>query len=217
MASIHACLFDLDGVIVNTAKYHYLAWRRLAAELGFSFTEMDNERLKGVSRSESLEILLEIGHTSVSQAEKERLAAKKNAWYVEMIAHMDPTELLPGAKAFVASVRAFGIKAALGSASKNARQVLTAIQMTDAFDAIVDGTETTKAKPDPDIFLLCAAKLQVVPAECVVFEDAAAGIAAAKRAGMRAIGIGSSALLQAADDVVSSLADMSLERLFGDK
>lgn len=208
-----ACLFDLDGVIVDTAKYHYLAWKRLANELGFDFTEHDNERLKGVSRVRSLEILLEIGGLTLDAESQARLAAKKNEWYVEMISHMDESEVLPGARAFLEACRAAGIKTALGSASKNAMTILRNIRMVECFDAIIDGNCTSAAKPDPEVFLLGARELGVEPSDCVVFEDAEAGVEAALRAGMACVGIGSSATLGRAHVVVSGLAEMRLDRL----
>lgn len=213
MDKIEACIFDLDGVIVDTARYHYLAWRRLANELGFDFTEEQNERLKGVSRVRSLEILLEIGHKTVDQATFDALAAKKNDWYVESIKRMDPSEILPGAKEFLEALRQAGIKTALGSASKNAGLILRNIGLIDHFDAIIDGTHTTKAKPDPEVFLLGAQALGTAPATCVVFEDAAAGVEAAKAAGMKVVGIGSPANLGQADLVITGLDQMTVERL----
>lgn len=213
MDKIEACIFDLDGVIVDTARYHYLAWRRLANELGFDFTEEQNERLKGVSRVRSLQILLEIGGVTVDQATFDALAAKKNAWYVDSIKQMDPSEILPGAKEFLEALRQAGIKTALGSASKNAGLILRNIGLTDHFDAIIDGTHTTKAKPDPEVFLLGARALGKDPANCVVFEDAAAGIEAAKAAGMKVVGIGSAANLGQADLVITGLDQMRVDRL----
>lgn len=210
---IHACIFDLDGVIVDTAKYHYLAWKRLANELGFDFTEHDNERLKGVSRVRSLEILLEIGGLTLDDATKEQLAAKKNQWYVESISHMDESEILPGARRFLEELRAQGIKTALGSASKNAMTILRNIRMVECFDAIIDGTRTAAAKPDPEVFLLGARELGVAPARCVVFEDAEAGIEAALRAGMHCIGVGSAHTLGKANFVVHGLDEMTVDRL----
>lgn len=201
-------MFDLDGVIVDTAKYHYLAWQRLAAELGFEFTERDNERLKGVSRMRSLEILLEIGGLDPDDATKERLADKKNAWYVEYISRMDDSEVLPGVKSFLVHLRKAGIKIALGSASKNAMTIMNNIGMKDYFDAIIDGTKTSRAKPDPEVFLLGARELGVDPAKCVVFEDAEAGIEAAKAAGMFAVGIGSKEILRQADAVIGSFEEL---------
>ncbi len=210
---IRACLFDLDGVLVDTAKYHFLAWRRLAEELGFTFTEQDNERLKGVSRMASLDILLEIGGLTLDDETKLALAEKKNAWYVDYISHMDESEILPGALSFLRELKNAGILVALGSASKNAMTILNNTGMVPYFDAIIDGTKTASAKPDPEVFLLGAQELNASPSECIVFEDAEAGIEAAIRAGMRSIGIGSRATLGRADEVVSSLQDMSVERL----
>lgn len=205
MNKIAACIFDLDGVIVDTAIYHYQAWKRLANELGFDFTEADNEQLKGVSRTRSLELILEWGGVQKTDAEKEELADRKNRWYVEMIGRMKPGEILPGAKEFVQACRDAGIKTALGSASKNARMILDKINMTDLFDAIIDGTKVSKPKPDPEVFLEGARELNVPPANCVVFEDAVAGIEAAKAVGMKAVGIGEKQTLKAADIIISGL------------
>ncbi|MEK4063694.1 MULTISPECIES: beta-phosphoglucomutase [Paenibacillus] len=213
MSEIKACLFDLDGVIVDTAKYHFIAWRELAETLGFEFTEQDNERLKGVSRAASLDILLEIGGLSLDEAEKARLAEQKNNRYVEYIAKMDSSEILPGALDFLKKCRESGIKVALGSASKNAMTILNNTGLTPYFDAIIDGTHTSAAKPDPEVFLLGAQALAVSPEHCVVFEDAEAGILAATRAGMRSVGIGSPATLGAANIVVPSLQQISVTEL----
>lgn len=209
MNTIKACLFDLDGVLVDTAKYHYLAWKRLAAELGFEFTERDNEQLKGVSRMASLDILLQVGGLELDETSKLELAERKNNWYVEYISRMDASEILPGALDFLRQYREQGLKTALGSASKNAATILRNTGLTPYFDAIIDGTRTSSAKPDPEVFLLGAAELGVPPEQCVVFEDAEAGIEAARRAGMRCVGIGSRDTLGAADLVVASLAGVS--------
>lgn len=201
-------LFDLDGVIVDTAKYHYLAWKRLAADLGFDFTEHDNERLKGVSRMESLRILLEIGGINATDDEKAAMAARKNAWYVEYISNMDASEILPGAREYLTRLRERGVKTALGSGSANAPLILTNLHITGLFDAIVDGSMVTNAKPDPEVFLLGAQKLGLDPAVCVVFEDAAAGIEAARRGGMHSVGIGTREALPEADLVIAGLIDL---------
>ncbi|KOF56040.1 beta-phosphoglucomutase [Clostridium sp. DMHC 10] len=203
--SIKGAIFDLDGVIVDTAKYHYIAWKKLACELGFEFTEKDNERLKGVSRMRSLDILLDIGNISLDKYEKEKLADKKNRWYVEYIKAMDESEILPGVKEFLYKLKSSGVKIALGSASKNAPIILQNLNITNLFDVIVDGNQVSKAKPDPEVFLLCARKLKLDPIDCVVFEDAKAGIEAAKRAGMKAIGIGTKENLPNADKAVEGL------------
>ncbi|MEK4329975.1 beta-phosphoglucomutase [Paenibacillus sp. FSL R7-0297] len=213
MSEIKACLFDLDGVLVDTARYHYIAWRELAEELGFVFTEHDNERLKGVSRAASLNILLEIGGIELGEEEKTRLAEQKNNRYVEYIAKMDSSEILPGALDFLKECRKHGIKVALGSASKNAMTILNNTGLTPYFDAIIDGTHTSAAKPDPEVFLLGAEAVNTAPQHCVVFEDAEAGVLAATRAGMRSVGIGSPETLGAANLVVPSLQQISVRTL----
>lgn len=210
---VKGCIFDLDGVIVDTAKYHYLAWSRLAKELGFTFTPGQNERLKGVSRMKSLDILLEIGGLNFSESEKERLAAQKNQWYVEYILQMTPDEILPGAREFLQDLKLNHIKIALGSASKNAVTILEHIQLKDYFDAIIDGTKVSKAKPDPEVFLKAASALCLKPQDCVVFEDALAGIEAAKNGHMHCIGVGSPKILSQADLVIPSLAKIDIETL----
>ena len=213
MSTIQACLFDLDGVLVDTAKYHFIAWRRLAEELGSEFTEADNERLKGVSRMASLEILLEVGNLELDESVKLALADKKNTWYVEYIRQMEADEILPGALELLQELKGKGIKVALGSASKNAMLILNNTGLTPYFDAIIDGTKTVSAKPDPEVFVLGAKELGIHPANCLVFEDAEAGIEAARRAGMRSVGVGSPTTLGEADLVVASLADFPASRL----
>jgi beta-phosphoglucomutase len=209
---IKGFLFDLDGVIVDTAKYHFLAWKRLADELNISFTEEDNERLKGVSRMRSLDIILEIGDLELEDRVKEELAHKKNTWYVEFITKMAPDEILPGALEFMQQAKESGIKIALGSASKNAQTILDRLSISDYFDAIISGNEVTQAKPDPEVFLKGANELGLKPSECIVFEDAEAGIEAAINGNMKSIGIGSSDILGKADLVVDGLHDISVER-----
>lgn len=199
---MRACIFDLDGVVVDTAKYHYLAWKELAQELGFFFSEKENERLKGVSRMASLEILLEVGGIQATEEEKNRMAEKKNRRYLEYITRMTPEEVLPGVKSFLEALRKNGIKVALGSASKNAKIILQQTGIAPLFDAIADGTNVSKAKPDPEVFLKAAELLGVSPQECLVFEDAVAGVEAAHRGGMRCIGVGSAETLAMADAVI---------------
>lgn len=213
MNTIRACIFDLDGVIVDTAVYHYKAWKRLANELGFDFTEEDNEKLKGVSRTRSLELILQWGNVPKTDAEKEELATCKNDWYVDMINQMKPDEILPGAKEFLELCKKAGLKTALGSASKNSMMILEKIQLVNLFDAIIDGTVVSAAKPDPEVFLAGAKAVGVPPEECVVFEDAIAGIEAAKNGGMKAVGVGSPDVLTKADLVINGLNEMSLEKL----
>ncbi|MBS2098939.1 beta-phosphoglucomutase [Carboxylicivirga linearis] len=213
MGKIKACLFDLDGVIVDTAKYHYIAWRELAKELGFDFTEKDNERLKGVSRMTSLEILLEIGGVTLTDEEKLRLADKKNENYRTFILKMKPDEILPGAKSFLKELKAKDIKIALGSASKNAMTILERLELTNLFEAIIDGTKVSEAKPNPEVFLKGAEALNVQPEECVVFEDAEAGVEAALAGNMRCVGIGSASVLGKAHMVVDGLHQMDYNKL----
>lgn len=209
-SNIKACIFDLDGVIVDTAKYHYLAWRRLANSLGFDLTEHDNEQLKGVSRKESLEIILQMGGVQLDAATFQEAMDNKNAWYVAYIQQMTPDEILPGVVAFLSALQKRGIKIGLGSASKNAPMILERVGLMPFFDAVIDGNHTTKSKPDPEVFLLGAAALGVAPSECIVFEDAQTGIAAAKTGGFHAIGVGSPATLSAADMVIESFDGFSL-------
>jgi len=205
-----ACIFDLDGVIVDTAKYHYLAWKRLANSLGFDFTEHDNEQLKGVSRVESLKLILRLGGKQLDDAEFDAALVRKNGWYLEYIQQIGPEEILPGAAEFLTSVRAQGIKVALGSASKNAVLILERIQLLDQFDAIVDGNKVSKAKPDPEVFLKAAEELAVPASDCIVFEDAVAGVQAARNAGMRVVGIGSAKVLDQANFVLPNFAGLSV-------
>ncbi len=209
---IKAALFDLDGVIVDTAKYHYIAWKTIADELGFDFTEEHNERLKGVSRRRSCEILLEVGGITASDEEIEDMMQRKNDIYLSYIKKLDETELLPGAVECLNALRENGIKIALGSASKNSPLILENLKITDKFDAIIDGNCTQKAKPDPEVFTLGAKALSVEYENCVVFEDSFAGVDAAQAAGMATIGIGSRDMLEKADIVIDGLSsfDMSL-------
>lgn len=211
-----AALFDLDGVLVDTARYHYLAWKELAEGLGFTFTEAHNERLKGVSRMASLEILLEVGGLSgrFSSAEKDEMAARKNQRYVDLISSMDPSEILPGVLELLQELRSRGVKTALGSASKNAPSILTRVGLEPWFDAVVDGNAVAKAKPDPEVFLLGARRLGIAPRDCVVFEDAEAGLQAAKAGGMTALGLGRRQDLPSADEVFPNLVGFDPGRYF---
>lgn len=204
-----AFLFDLDGVLVDTAKFHYQSWRRLAGELGFDLTEADNERLKGVSRLASLDIVLGIGGIRATDADRARWADAKNQWYVELLANLSPHDILPNAEAFVRESRRSGLKTAVASASKNAVRILEALKLVDQFDEIVDGTTALAAKPDPEVFLTAAAHLGVAPGLSVVFEDSAAGVEAAHRAGMPCVGIGRPVRLSAADIVVTGFVGLS--------
>lgn len=210
---IKACIFDLDGVLVDTAKYHFLAWKKLADKLGIRFTEKDNERLKGVSRMASLDIILEIGKMELSPELKEEYASMKNRWYVDYITKMTPDEILPGSMDFVKELRLAGIKTAIGSASKNTPVILERTGLSDFFDAVADGNIITKAKPDPEVFLTAAAMLETDPGNCAVFEDAVAGIEAGLNAGMLCIGVGSGEILNMAHHVISGLDRIDLDIL----
>jgi len=213
MKTIKACIFDLDGVIVDTAVYHYQAWKRLANELGFDFTEHQNEQLKGVSRMRSLDLILGWGNVVKTDEEKLKLATRKNEWYTEMITRMTPAEILPGAREFVQKCKDAGYKTAIGSASKNSLTILSKLGLVPLFDAIVDGNKVSIPKPDPEVFLNAAKEVGVEPPACVVFEDAVAGIEAALNGGMKAVGIGSPETLTRAQRVVSGLDKMTLEAL----
>jgi beta-phosphoglucomutase len=202
-------IFDLDGVIVDTAAYHYRAWHALAGELGFEFTPADNERLKGVSRMESLEILLSVGGISATAEEKQALAAHKNELYVRSLADLTQRDLLPGAEELLRRLREKLIPTALGSASRNAPLVLEKLGITGFFDAVVDGSMVRLAKPDPEVFLRCAEALHRAPQACVVFEDAASGIEAARRGGMFPVGVGRAENLPGAAMVVADLVNVN--------
>ena len=187
---IRGFLFDLDGVLVDTAQYHFLAWQRMASELGIHFGEAENEQLKGVSRAESLNRILAWGGQTMPEAEKQRWMTLKNEWYLELVRGMPANDYLPGAHEFLMASRAAGIKVALGSASKNAPLILERLGWMPLFDALVDGNVVTASKPDPEVFLEGARRLGLQPEECVVFEDSEAGVEAARRGGMKVVGIG---------------------------
>jgi len=205
-----AFIFDLDGVIVDTAKYHYLAWKELANSLGFDFTEQQNELLKGVSRVRSLEILLDIGNVELSQAEKDKHLQEKNEQYLSYIEKMDTGEILPGIPELLAFLKAEKIPFALGSASKNARLILENLKLLDDFDAIVDGNDVSTAKPDPEVFLIAAKRLGKEPKDCIVIEDAFAGVQAANSAGMTSIAIGDPEVLKGADYNLKSTKELTV-------
>ena len=208
-----AFIFDLDGVIVDTAKYHFLAWRNLANSLGFEFTEVHNELLKGVSRVRSLEILLGIGKVTVSEEEKQAFLLKKNEEYLEYVNKMTVDEILPGVHDLLDYLDANHIKYALGSASKNAPLILEKVGLINRFSAIVDGNDVSKAKPDPEVFLIGAKKLNTIPQNCIVVEDAIAGVEAAKVANMVCVGIGDSQLLSKADYVFKDMTGFTSDFL----
>lgn len=208
-----ACIFDLDGVLVDTAVYHYQAWKKLANSLGFDFSKEQNEQLKGVNRMRSLEMILNWGNVEKNEAEKEELAALKNSWYVEMISKMSASEVLPGSLTLLQNLHAQGIKIALGSASKNSGLILERTNLTHYFDAIVDGNSVTTSKPDPEVFIKGAELLQAAPQNCIVFEDAAAGVQAAIAAKMAVVGVGEAINLPGADKLVKDLSEVTVAEL----
>ncbi len=208
---IKGCIFDLDGVIVDTAKYHYLAWKELAEKLGFNFSEKDNEKLKGVSRMHSLDILLETGKKDFDKKTKLKFAENKNKKYLEYILKMTPEEILPGVIDFLEDLQNKNIKIALGSASKNAMTILNRLKLKNYFEIVIDGTKVSKAKPDPEVFLKAAEELKVKPGECIVFEDAEAGIEAAINGKFKCVGIGSPKTLSKADYVISNFKNITFD------
>ena len=211
---IKLCIFDLDGVICDTAKYHYLAWKELADEMRIPFTIQDNERLKGVSRMASLEIVLSLGNKeNLSEEEKLAMAGRKNTRYVEMISKMERDEILPGVEEFLKELRQRGIKIALGSASKNTSIIMERLGLREAFDYIVDGTMIVNTKPDPEVFVKSMEYYGLRPEECIVFEDAAAGIEAGHRGGMRCVGIGKREDLPEADYLIPGFARVSFDMI----
>lgn len=208
-------IFDLDGVIVDTAKYHFLAWKKLADQLGFNFTLEQNEQFKGVSRQKCLEILLDIGSIKASKEQFDFWMQDKNKDYLEYIDTMDESDVLPDVARTLDYLKGRSIPIALGSASKNARPILEKVEMQSYFDFIVDGNSVTKAKPDPEVFLYAADKLKVDPKNCIVFEDAVAGIEAANNAEMISIGIGNADILSNADYNFKDFTEIDFDFLDG--
>lgn len=213
MKKIKGYIFDLDGVIVDTAKYHYNSWRRLANKLGFDISMEQNENLKGVSRKESLEYILDIGNLSFSDSDKLKMAELKNSWYVESISEMDARELLPGAIELLTEIKQANLKISLGSASKNSERILRSTGIYDLFDAVIDGTKTTESKPHPQVFLMGAEALRLSPEECVVFEDSLNGVKAANAGGFVSIGVGDEKVLHEANFVLESLENCTIASL----
>ena len=208
MKAIELAIFDLDGVLVDTAKYHYLAWRELGRTLGIEFTEEQNEAFKGVSRMACMDIMCELAdQTDMSPSERERIANTKNEHYLNLIESIDESELLPGVVSLFDHLKAKGIKIGLGSASKNALPILEKTNVLSYFDVIVDGNKVSKAKPDPEVFVKAAQDLNIDAKHCVVFEDAFAGVQAAKAAQMHCFGIGTVENLPNADEVFATVGD----------
>ena len=210
-----AVIFDLDGVLTDTAIYHFYAWKALADELGIAFTEHDNEQLKGVDRLGSLRWILQQGGLTLSAAEEARLMQQKNAHYLKLIDHITPANLYPGVQALFTELQQSGIKIGLASASKNAAFVVERLGIAAQFDYIADANEVVNSKPDPEVFLLAAKGLGVAPEHCIGVEDALAGIEAINRAGMKAIGIGDAKVLSGALSVYPSVKAIKFEELLG--
>ncbi len=206
-------IFDLDGVIVDTAKYHFLAWKKLANDLGIDFTEHQNEQLKGVSRVKSLEKILNWGGVSLSEDAFQDQMNKKNTDYLSYIETMKEDEILVDVPKVLTFLKKEQQPIALGSASKNARKILKKVALYESFDSIVDGTNVSKAKPDPEVFLIAAKELNIAPNQCVVFEDSIAGVQAANKADMISIGIGEQEVLNEADFVFKDFSEISIEFL----
>ena len=185
-----AVIFDLDGVVVTTDDFHYEAWKRLADEEGIYFDRQINNRLRGISRMESLEIILERAEKTYSEEEKQQLADRKNGYYISMIDSMNENAVIPGAVEFIEYIKAQGIKTAIGSSSKNAQKILFQTKLVKLFDAVADGNDIKKSKPAPDVFLTAMQKLGLSPADCLVAEDALAGVEAGVSAGMDVLAVG---------------------------
>lgn len=211
--SIKAVIFDLDGVIVSTDEYHYLAWKEIADRENIYFDRKINERLRGVSRMESLEILLEKAEKPYSDEEKLAMATDKNNIYRGLLNRLTPGDILPGVSGLLEALKQKGVRTAIGSSSRNTPVILEKIGMKDAFDAVADGNDIKNSKPDPEVFLVAAKKLGEAPENCVVVEDAFAGIEAAKRAGMKAVGVGFASACPDADYTAKDLACADLERI----
>jgi len=206
-------IFDLDGVIVSTDNCHYLAWKRMADEEGIEFDRKVNERLRGVSRMESLAIILERASKEYTEEEKQAMAARKNSYYVELIGSLTENDILPGALDTLNMLKEMGIKVAIGSSSRNTPIILRQIGLSDAFDAVADGNAIKNSKPDPEVFLLAAKLLKLDPANCLVVEDADAGIEAALAGGMRALGVGSAAANPTATYTATDLEKADFEAI----
>jgi len=211
VSKIKGVIFDLDGVIVDTAKFHFLAWRKLANDLGIDFTETQNEELKGVSRVRSLEKILAWGNASLSQEEFNEKMAVKNENYLSFLTNLNSEDILPGVSRVIDFLVENNIPIALGSASKNARPILEKTALIGKFQAIVDGNDVSIAKPDPEVFITAAKKIEIPQKNCLVFEDSVAGVQAANKAGMLSIGIGDKGVLHEADHVFSSFEEIEIE------
>lgn len=210
--SLKACIYDLDGVITDTAHYHYESWKWVGEQLDYTLTEKQNQKLKGVGRKESLDKILQWSGSRISEAEKQNLLHKKNQMYLEYIDKMTPNEVFPHFKEFNTAAKEAGLKVAIGSSSRNAIRIIDKLDLVLAFHAIVDGGMTENSKPEPDIFLLAAEKLHCDPSDCLVIEDSQAGITAAKKAGMKCVHFGTDKGLKGAQLQINSWKDADLDK-----
>jgi beta-phosphoglucomutase len=210
---IQAVIFDLDGVIVSTDEYHFQAWQRLAHEEEIPFTEKDNEQLKGVSRMESLEIILKQSQKSYTAEAKVDMAERKNSYYRDLLKNLSPSHILPGVLHFLKSLERQGIRVAIGSSSKNAVPILHKLGLIQSFEAVADGTNIKKSKPDPEVFLLAASLLSIPPTNCLVVEDAEAGVDAGLAAGMKVLAVGSASSLEKATFRAKDLLHITTDQL----
>lgn len=213
MSRFKAAIFDLDGVLVDSAKAHFAAWQRLAHDLGIEFTSHDNEALKGLDRMASLRTILALGSQNLADDELAALAERKNLDYLDFVNQMSAADQLPGAETLVRSAKARGLSCAVASASRNAPVLLERVGLLSLFDHVADAGSVARGKPAPDIFLNCSTALGVAPAECLAFEDAAAGIAAIRAAGMFAVGIGDPQILKDARITFRDTSAVDLEAL----
>ncbi len=210
---IRGVIFDLDGVLVTTDEMHFQAWTRLAKEEGIPFSRDVNQRQRGIGRMESLDVLLEKATRAYTLAEKQALAERKNNYYRALLQTLTPADTLPGAREMLAILRERGIRTCVGSASKNAPTILERVALLGAVDKVVDGRDVTRSKPDPECFLICASRMGLPPGDCLVVEDAEAGVEAALAAGMAVLGIGTAERLPKAPRVVEHLAAISADEL----
>jgi len=210
--SLKALIYDLDGVITDTAKYHYDSWKWVGDQIDYDLTEKQNLKLKGVGRKESLDKILKWSGARISEAEKQNLLYKKNQMYLEYIDTMTPDEAFPGFNEFNKKAKESGLKVAVGSSSRNAIRIIDKLDLVLAFHAVVDGGMTPNSKPEPDIFLLAAEKLQLKPEECLVIEDSQAGLTAAKKAGMKSVLYGKDKGLKGAQMQIDSWLHADIEQ-----
>jgi beta-phosphoglucomutase len=208
---IKGLIFDLDGVLVTTEHNHFVAWKNTAEMLGIPFNEEDNEQLKGISRVDSLKKILELGQKTISEEVFNELLTKKNEFYLNSIADINQSNLLPGVLTLLEKANLHGLTCAVGSSSKNARFILSKLQIDTYFSVIVDGNDVSFPKPNPEVFIKGAKQMGLDPSECIVFEDAKSGVQAAKEGGFKAIGVGNPALIDFVDSYLPNLNEFSLE------